>query len=57
MTLDIFDPLFELQDGRLTKLVNPLIELEPNIDWDAFRQLLNQALQKKATKSSRSKAP
>ena len=47
MTLDIFDPLFELQDSRLAQLGNPLRELEGRIDWDDFRPLLNQLHQKK----------
>lgn len=42
MTQDLFDPLFELQDSRLAKLGNPLIELEQSINWEAFRPLLNQ---------------
>ena len=46
MNLDIFDPLFELQDSRLAQLGNPLLELEANIHWEDFRPLLNQLHQK-----------
>ncbi len=44
--LDIFDPLFELQDNRLKKLGNPLLELEHTIDWESFRSVLDQVYKK-----------
>ena len=38
---DVIDPLFEIQDQRLMKPGNPLLELERYIDWELFRSLLN----------------
>lgn len=46
MNRDIFDPLFDLQDSRLDRLGNPLVELERTIDWEAFRALLDPVHQK-----------
>jgi IS5 family transposase len=46
MNLDIFNPLFNLQDNRLEKLGNPLVELEQAIDWEGFRQILETAQHK-----------
>lgn len=46
MTLDIFDPLFELQDNRLNDLGNPLVELAQTVDWEGFRTLLMRVYQK-----------
>lgn len=46
MNRDIFDPLFDLQDTRLDRLGNPLVELERTIDWEAFRPLLSPVHQK-----------
>lgn len=42
MIRDIFDPLFDLQDSRLAKLGNPLVELGHAINWESFRPLLDQ---------------
>ena len=47
MTSDIFDPLFELQDLRMERLGNPLLELDEHIDWEAFRPVLDQVHHKK----------
>lgn len=47
MTHDIFGSLFELQDKRLKQLGNPLLELEKNVDWEAFRPLLDKIHDKK----------
>lgn len=46
MTRDLFEPLFELQDSRLDRLGNPLVELERTIDWEAFCPILDQVHQK-----------
>jgi IS5 family transposase len=51
MTRDIFDPLFELQDNRLDRLGNPLLELNEVIDWKAFRPILKR-IRKKERKST-----
>lgn len=40
---DIFDPLFDLQDSRLARLGNPFVALDRCINWEAFRDLLEQA--------------
>lgn len=42
MMPDIFDPLLELQDQRMMKLGNPLLELERSINWELFRPLLKR---------------
>jgi IS5 family transposase len=42
MMQDIFGSLFDLQDHRLDRLGNPLIELDQNIDWNAFRRTLKR---------------
>lgn len=46
MIRDIFDPLNEFQDSRLDRLGNPLLELEANVDWEAFRSTLEQVHEK-----------
>ena len=43
MSQDIFNPLADLQDERLDKLGNPLVELDRLVDWGAFRPLLESA--------------
>ncbi len=42
MTNDLFGSLFELQDSRVDRLGNPLVELNEMIDWDGFRKILNR---------------
>lgn len=46
MTKDLFGWLFELQDTRIDRLGNPLLELEKTIDWNGFRTTLNRANKK-----------
>jgi len=41
MSKDLFGSLFELQDTRLERLGNPLLELDAVIDWEGFRKTLN----------------
>lgn len=55
MTRDLFDPLFLLQDTRLNQLGDPLVELAQQVDWEAFRPLLNQVHEK--TRKSGAGAP
>ncbi len=43
MTNDLLGSLFELQDSRVDRLGNPLVELDEMIDWDGFRKILNPA--------------
>jgi len=52
MIRDIFDPLFDLQDTRLDKLGNPLVELDEMIDWEAFRPLLKRVHKKERKRSA-----
>ncbi len=42
MTNDLFGSLFELQDSRVDRLGNPLVELDEMIDWDGFRKILKR---------------
>ncbi len=39
-TPDLFGSFFDLQDARLTKLKDPLVQLGEVVDWAAFRPLL-----------------
>ena len=39
-TQDLFGSFFDLQDARLTKLKDPLAQLDQVVDWEAFRPLL-----------------
>ena len=39
-TQDLFGSLFDLQDARLTKLKDPLAQLDEVVDWEKFRPLL-----------------
>lgn len=39
---DLFGSLFEHRDQRIDRLGNPLLELDANIDWEAFRPLLER---------------
>ncbi len=41
-TQDLFGSFFDLQDARLTKLKDPLVQLEEVVDWAAFRPLLSR---------------
>ena len=56
MSKDIFGSLFELQDSRLDRLNNSLLELENTIDWGAFRKTLNE-VNKKQRKSNAGAKP
>ena len=47
MNQDIFDPLFQLQDHRLAKLGNPLIEIDKIVKWSDFKELLDLVHEKK----------
>jgi len=46
MTQDIFGSLFDAQDARLKKLGHPLLELKTAINWEDFRDLLDQVREK-----------
>jgi len=39
---DLFSALFEHRDQRIDQLGNPLVELDANVDWEAFRPLLDR---------------
>ena len=52
MTENLFALRFDLQDGRLDRLGNPLVELECTINWDALRKILKR-IYKKARKSKK----
>ena len=39
-TQDLFGSFFDLQDARLTKLKDPLAQLDKVVDWESFRPLL-----------------
>ena len=41
-TQDLFGSFFDLQDARLTKLKDPLAQLDKVVDWEAFRPLLSR---------------
>lgn len=56
MTRDIFDSLFDLQDSRLDRLGNPLVELDRRINWNAFRRILKR-IYKKERKSKAGAKP
>ncbi len=56
MNQDIFSPLFDLQDNRLKKLGNPLLEIDHQIDWGKFRPLLNK-IHKKERKNKAGAKP
>lgn len=43
----MFDPLFQLQDKRLAKLGNPLIEIDKIVKWSDFKELLHLIHEKK----------
>jgi len=49
---DFFGSLFEHRDQRIDCLGNPLLELENQVDWEAFRPLLDRV----RTKARKSKA-
>jgi transposase, IS5 family len=38
---DLFGSLFEHRDRRIDRLGNPLLELDAQVDWEAFRPLLD----------------
>lgn len=41
-TQDLFGSFFDLQDARLTKLKDPLVQLGKAVDCESFRPLLSQ---------------
>jgi len=53
---DHFDSLFEHRDRPNDRLGNRLLELEAQVDWEAFRLLLEQ-LRNKVRKSSARRKP
>ena len=56
MIRDIFDPLFDIQDTRLDRLGDPLVELDEAVDWNAFRRTLKR-VHKKDRKSNAGARP
>lgn len=56
MTEDLFGSLFDLQDSRLDRLGNPLVELDRTIDWGAFRKTLSR-VHKRQRKSNAGARP
>jgi transposase, IS5 family len=53
---DLFGFLFEHRDRRIDRLGNPLLELDAQVDWEAFRPLLEQ-VRNKVRKSSAGRKP
>jgi len=53
---DLFGSLFEHRDRRIDRLGNPLLELEAQVAWEAFRPLLDQ-VRHKVRKSSAGRKP
>lgn len=53
---DLFSSLFEHRDERIDRLGNPLVELDANVDWEAFRPLLDRT-RTKARKSPAGRKP
>lgn len=53
---DLFGSLFEHRDRRLDRLGNPLLELDAQVDWEAFRPLLDP-VRNKVRKSSAGRKP
>jgi IS5 family transposase len=53
---DLFGALFDHRDRRIDRLGNPLLELETNVDWEAFRPLLAR-VRIKARKSQAGRKP
>lgn len=53
---DLFGSLFDHRDQRIDRLGNPLLELNANIDWEAFRPLLEK-VRVKARKSQAGRKP
>ena len=54
-TQDLFGSLFDLQDTRLNKLKDPLVQLGEVVDWEAFRPLLARI--RPASRKSNAGAP
>ena len=54
-TQDLFGSFFDLQDARLTKLKDPLAQLDKVVDWEAFRPLLARI--RPTTRKSNAGAP
>lgn len=54
-TQDLFGSFFDLQDARLTKLKDPLVQLGEVVDWEAFRPLLSRI--RPASRKSNAGAP
>jgi IS5 family transposase len=53
---DLFGFLFEHRDRRIDRLGNPLLELDGQVDWEAFRPLLDQ-VRNKVRKPSAGRKP
>jgi transposase, IS5 family len=53
---DLFGSLFDHRDRRIDRLGNPLLELDAQIDWEAFRPLL-ETVRLKPRKSSAGRKP
>ena len=54
-TQDLFGSFFDLQDARLTKLKDPLVQLGEVVDWESFRSLLARI--RPTTRKSNAGAP
>ena len=52
---DLFGSFFDLQDARLTKLKDPLVQLGEVVDWESFRSLLARI--RPTTRKSNAGAP
>ena len=52
---DLFGSFFDLQDARLTRLKDPLVQLDKAVDWESFRPLLSQV--RPTTRKSKAGAP
>lgn len=53
---DLFGSLFDPRDQRIDRLGNPLLELENQVDWEAFRPLLDR-VRSKSRKSQAGRRP
>jgi len=53
---DLFGSLFEHRDSRIDRLGDPLRELSAQVDWEAFRPLLDR-IRNRVRKSSAGRKP
>lgn len=53
---DLFGSLFDHRDRHVDRLGNPLLELDANVDWEAFRPLLEK-VRAKPRKSAAGRKP